>query len=153
DTDSVSIFHDGRKWCKLNEGYPRQLGFTGHGKANLHFKDGASIEINLSGEKSLTENILDHVDAISDGIVFDLSKIESGGKDLFSIDKISIQENDVSRSVYFPKGKANTFKYATMLFDGVPLDFPQDKQLLVTPEMFVKGEDFYAYPHPPYALH
>lgn len=127
--------------CQLSakpraKGYPAQLDFQQQGQAEVYFNDGSVVKIDVSADKTLTENLLQHFDAIDDGIYFDRNKFKPGKRNLFSINKINLQEEGESKTVYFPKEKYGKFDYNSILYDSVPINFDEKSTILLTPDKF-----------------
>lgn len=150
----IRIQHSGKKWRKapLAPGFPGQLEYypKESAKAKIYCDDGYSTTIDIDSSKTLTENILQHFDAIDDGIVLDITKLKSEKHNLFSINKITLDKSGVEKSVFYPDDKPGGFKNYKVLFDSVPLNNQGTKRALVTPDNY-KAEGKYA--HYPYDFH
>lgn len=118
------------------KGYPAQLDFQHQGQAEVYFNDGSAVKIDISADKTLTENLLQHFDAIDDGIYFDRDKFNARKRNLFSINKINLLEEGERRTVYFPKEKYGKFDYNSILYDSVPINFDEKSTILLTPDKF-----------------
>ncbi|MFP7609931.1 cysteine peptidase family C39 domain-containing protein [Serratia quinivorans] len=140
------------KEAKKTQGFPEQFNYYSgeHVTATASCTDGSSITFDINPQETLTKNLLNHFDAIDDGIIFDTSKIKSNKPNLFSINKISINKSDSAKSVYYPNEKPGGFKYYKVLFDDVPVNFGKQDVVLIKPDNY---ETFSTYSQYPYDLH
>lgn len=148
---NIRIEYAGKAWRKtpLASGYPGELGLypKESAKAKIYCDDGYTTTIDIDSSMTLTENILQHFDAIDDGIILDITKMKSEKQNLFSINKITLEKSGVERSVFYPNDKPGGFKNYKVLFDSVPLNNQVAKQTLITPDNYqVQGK----YAHYPY---
>ncbi|TKK37241.1 hypothetical protein PflCFBP13517_26385 [Pseudomonas fluorescens] len=152
DTIRVEFLKGQWKEAKKTEGFPEQLNYYSgeHVTATASCTDGSSITLDINPQETLTTNLLNHFDAIDDGIIFDISKIKSNKPNLFSINKIAINKSNSSKSVYYPNEKPGGFKYYKVLFDDIPINFDKQDIVLIKPDNY---EIFSKYSQYPYDLH
>ena len=130
------------------KGYSAQVGLYKGEQATalVHFQGGEIVTIPVNSEKTLTQNLLEHFDAIDDGIYSDVSKLHSEKKDLFCINKITLRKSQTERTLFYSQKKQQSFDYVEKLFDSTPVDVTDPLKILVTPNDFIAGTTRYETP-------
>ncbi|QJU42296.1 hypothetical protein [Serratia marcescens] len=154
ECEMIRIEFSNGQWkeAKKTQGFPEQFNYYAgeHVTATASCTDGSSITFDINPQETLTENLLNHFDAIDDGVIFDISKIKSNKPNLFSINKISINKFDSAKSVYYPNEKIGGFKNYKILFNDVPVNFGKQGVVLIKPDSY---EIFSKYSQYLYDLH
>lgn len=96
------------------------------------------VQIEINKKRPLTEQLLDKFAPISDGSQYGSPGVDyTGKKNLYDITKIRISSSsdDSGKTVYYPKSKIGKYKYANILYDGVPVD-ANNINHIITPDTF-----------------